>query len=68
MNDSQHIKSPASVLLYGIMLSSTALFFGYSVGIFNAFFKDFIIQIYEIKIEKEQDAIKSDLNLFFIMG
>lgn len=65
---SQHIRNPASIILYGLLLSSTALFFGYNIGIFNSFFKPFIEEVYNIRNPDEQEKIKANINFSFLVG
>lgn len=68
MDTDSHIRSPASVVFYGVLLSSTALFFGYCIGVFNPFFKPFIEEVYGVHKLEEQDAIKSKINFYFLVG
>lgn len=63
-----HIRSPASIAFYGLLLSSTALFFGYCIGVFNPFFKPFIEEVYGIHKPEEQEAIKANINFVFLVG
>jgi hypothetical protein len=68
MNTDSYIRSPGSVLFYGVLLSSTALFFGFSVGIFNPFAGPFLRYTQNIHDEKEIEAIQSKINFFMVVG
>ena len=64
----EHLKSYKLTIIYGLILSSTGMYFGIGVGQFNTFFKYFIVEVHEINDKAIQDEIKSNLNLIFIVG
>lgn len=68
MNTDSYIRSPNSILLYGVMLSSTAFFFGFNVGIFNPFTEPFLDKVHNVTKREEIDSIQSKINFFFVVG
>ena len=62
------IKSNASTLFYGILLSTSGMFFGFGVGFFNTYFEPFIENVYNINDENEKISISGNLNFFFLLG
>lgn len=69
MQSQGHILSKTYVISYGILLASTGIFFGYGVGIFNAFFDPFIKSGYpEITDHDNKMIIKSNVNFSFLIG
>ena len=62
------IKSPIKTLIYGILLSTSGMFFGFGVGLFNTFFEPFIENIYSIYDEKKKIEISGNLMFFFVLG
>ena len=62
------IKSPIKTVIYGILLSTSGMFFGFGAGFFNTFFEPFIENIYSIYDEKKKVEISGNLMFFFILG
>ena len=62
------VKSNFKIIIYGIILSSNGLYFGFGLGLFNSFYKPFIEQIHKITNEEDQINIQGNLGLIFMIG
>ena len=62
------VKSKISVIIYGIIISSNGLYFGFGLGIFNTFYKPFIKKIHGVIEENKQINIQGNLGLLYMIG
>ena len=62
------VKSKISVIIYGMILSSNGLYFGFGLGIFNTFYKPFIEKIHGVLDENKQISIQGNLGLIYMIG
>lgn len=62
------LKSNQAGFIYGILLASTASFFGTGVGTFNTFFDHFIKYAYNITDERQKISIVGTINFMFMFG
>ena len=56
------------MLIYGLLLSSTGIIFGFKVAFYNSFFAQFISEIYKIDDPDKKTTIFSNLAFFFPVG
>jgi SP family sugar:H+ symporter-like MFS transporter len=61
-------KSKAYIIIYGLLLSSSGLYFGYLIGNFNTFGNIFLQRIYKEDNENVRKEILGNINLFFLLG
>ena len=62
------LKSQAKTVLYGFMLSFSAWYFGYQVGMFNSFFDPFIETVYGITDKAVKEEIDGNIQFFYLFG
>jgi SP family galactose:H+ symporter-like MFS transporter len=61
-------KSTAYIVLYGLLLASGGLFYGYLIGTFNNFGDAFLQNIYSVSAKEDKIAILGNLNFYFLVG
>jgi MFS family permease len=62
------LRSKWRILIYGVLLASSGLFFGYMMGIFNTFGNIFLESVYFIKDKKLKEEILGNLNMLCLFG
>ena len=62
------LKSRTQSALYGVLLASCGMYFGYGIGTFNTFFDFFIKEAYGITDEDIKIQIAGNINMFFMLG
>lgn len=61
-------KNKKKMLIYGFLLASSGIIFGFKVTFYNSFFEEFIEQIYKITDKDKKTTIYSNLAFFFPFG
>ena len=62
------LKSPLSMIIYGITLSVGGMYYGISVALFNNFAEQFFKKVFNITDPSELKKIESDLAFYFFLG
>ena len=62
------IKTKVLVIFYGLLISSTAIYYGIGVGQFNNFYKKFLEEIYDVTEHEEKKDIKSNISFCYYVG